>query len=124
MSLGAKLDIADFADEHVAQLYFGAEPQQKGSWGRTDSGADHINDVYFSGRTGIVTVDVSLTLEGDVNGDCVVNILDMIGVRNHLNQDPTTPPENAAYNVNDDGAINILDMIFVRNRLNTKCEEE
>ena len=123
VSLGAKLDIADFADEHVAQLFFGREPQEKGSWGKTDSGADHINDVYFAGRTGIVTVDTSLTLDGDVNGDCVVNILDLIGIRNHLNQDPNSPLENQAYNVNGDDAINILDMIYVRNRLNTKCEE-
>jgi hypothetical protein len=62
-------------------------------------------------------------LPGNVNGDCVVNILDLIGIRNHLNQDPTTPAENAAYDVNGDGSINILDMIYVRNRLNTKCEE-
>ena len=60
-------------------------------------------------------------LDGDVNGDCVVNILDLIGVRNHLNQDPDSPPENAAYDVNTDGSINILDMIYVRNRLNTTC---
>ena len=123
MSLGAKLDIADFADEHVAQLFFNGEPQKKGSWGMTGSGADNINDLYFAGRIGIVTVDTSLTLEGDVNGDCVVNILDLIGIRNHLNQDPSTPAENAAYDVNEDGSINILDMIYVRNRLNTKCEE-
>ena len=72
-----------------------------------------------------VGVDTVTTekLPGDVNGDCVVNILDLIGIRNHLNQDPTTPPENAPYDVNSDGSINILDMIFVRNRLNTTCAE-
>ena len=63
-------------------------------------------------------------IPGDVNFDCVVNILDLIGVRNHLNQDPDSPLENQAYNVNGDDAINILDMIFVRNRLNTSCPEE
>ena len=72
---------------------------------------------------GVNTVP-TVTLPGDVNGDCVVNILDLIGIRNHLNEDPTSPPENAAYDVNDDGSINILDMIFVRNRLNTSCPEE
>ena len=75
-------------------------------------------EVYIWGDAGL-----GPQLEGDVNGDCVVNILDLIGVRNHLNQDPTSPPENQVYNVNGDDAINILDMIFVRNRLNTSCPE-
>ncbi len=65
----------------------------------------------------------STGLEGDVNNDCVVNILDLIGIRNHLNQDPTSPPQNQAYNVNGDDAINILDMIYVRNRLNDMCPD-
>ena len=66
-------------------------------------------------------VGVSNLCDGDVNSDSRVNILDMIGIRNHLNQDPTTPAENQAYNVNGDDAINILDMIYVRNRLNNTC---
>ena len=65
----------------------------------------------------------TFSLDGDVNGDCVVNILDLIGIRNHLNQDANSPPENKAYDVNDDDSINILDMIYVRNRLNTSCPE-
>lgn len=60
-------------------------------------------------------------LPGDANGDCRVDILDMIGIRNRLNADPASPPENAPYDVTEDGAINILDMIFVRNRLNNTC---
>ena len=97
----------------------------------------HWNDILLELATGdkvtifaddthtYVGVDSVTTedLPGDVNGDCVVNILDLIGIRNHLNQDPTTPPENAPYDVNSDGSINILDMIFVRNRLNTSCPE-
>ena len=61
------------------------------------------------------------SLPGDVNGDCRVDILDLIGIRNHLNADPASPPENAAYDVTEDGAINILDMISVRNKLNNTC---
>ncbi|NQT20767.1 MAG: hypothetical protein HQ592_13755 [Planctomycetes bacterium] len=62
-------------------------------------------------------------LEGDVNGDCFVNILDMIAVRNHLNANVNSPPSNAAYDVNDDGWINVLDMLYVRNRLNDTCAQ-
>jgi len=62
-------------------------------------------------------------IPGDVNGDCFVNILDMIAIRNHLGDNPASPPENAAYDVNEDGFINVVDMIFVRNHLNDTCEQ-
>jgi len=61
-------------------------------------------------------------ISGDANMDCKVNILDLIFVRNRLNQDIGTG-DNWQADVNIDGKINILDLIFVRNRLNTKCEE-
>ena len=50
------------------------------------------------------------TVAGDANGDCAVNVLDLIFIRNRLNQD-----------VNRDAKIDVLDLIFVRNRLNTQC---
>ena len=92
-----------------------------------DTGANCITTSTLTSLSMFVVgteAPVAPGLDGDVNGDCVVNILDLIGVRNHLNQDPNSPPENQVYNVNGDDAINILDMIYVRNRLNTKCEEE
>jgi len=61
-------------------------------------------------------------IPGDANGDCKVNILDLIYVRNRLNQNPDTG-DNYMADVNEDGRINILDLIYVRNRLNTKCPE-
>ena len=57
---------------------------------------------------------------GDANLDCTVNILDLIFIRNKLNQDPGTG-NNWQANVYGDGSINILDLIYVRNKLNTKC---
>ena len=60
-------------------------------------------------------------LPGDTNGDCMVNILDLLYVRNRLGQDPASG-DNWRANVNGDGAINILDLIFVRNRLGATCE--
>ena len=59
-------------------------------------------------------------ISGDANGDCRVNILDLIYIRNRLNQDINTG-DNIKADVNLDGRINILDLIFVRNRLNTAC---
>ena len=61
-------------------------------------------------------------LPGDVNGDCVVNILDLIAIRNRQGQDPAIG-ENGKYDINGDGRINILDLILVRNRLNTQCPQ-
>ncbi|HUW32024.1 MAG TPA: dockerin type I domain-containing protein, partial [Planctomycetota bacterium] len=58
--------------------------------------------------------------DGDANGDCRVNILDLIFIRNKLNQ-PVGTGDNWKADVNEDARINILDLIFVRNKLNTQC---
>jgi len=47
-------------------------------------------------------------------------VLDMIFVRNRLNQ-PIGTGDNWKADVNGDGKINVLDLIYVRNRLNAKC---
>jgi len=60
-------------------------------------------------------------LEGDANGDCVVNILDLIKIRNLLGADVESG-DNSKADVNKDGRINILDMVYVRNRLGNRCE--
>jgi len=77
-----------------------------------------------------LTADAQLTargdvplLDGDINGDCRVNILDLIVIRSRLEQDPQTG-DNWRADANNDGAINILDLIYVRNKLNTRCVEE
>lgn len=59
-------------------------------------------------------------IPGDANLDCKVDILDMIYIRNRLNQDPESG-SNWTADVNNDGKINILDMILVRNHLNNVC---
>ncbi|HUW32197.1 MAG TPA: dockerin type I domain-containing protein [Planctomycetota bacterium] len=58
---------------------------------------------------------------GDVTGDCNVNILDLLQIRNALGQSPGTG-SNWKYNVNKDASINILDLLVVRNMLSTKCK--
>ena len=62
-------------------------------------------------------------LPGDYNDDCIVNILDLLFVRNHLEQDPTTD-DNWRADINQDGDINVLDLINVRNEHGTRCAEE
>jgi len=53
---------------------------------------------------------------GDANGDDVVNILDLVMIRNLLNQDPHSG-DNWKADVNRDGKINILDLIYCRNHM-------
>jgi len=60
-------------------------------------------------------------LVGDVRTDGVVNIFDLVNVRNALNQPVTTA--NYRADVSADGNINIFDLVAIRNHLNTaaKC---
>jgi len=60
-------------------------------------------------------------IPGDANDDCRVNILDLIFIRNKLNQ-PVTTGDNWKADVNEDMRINILDLIYVRSKLNTQCQ--
>lgn len=62
-----------------------------------------------------------VTLRGDVNGDCRVNVLDLLCVRNALNQAPSD--DNEKCDVNHDGKINILDILIVRSLLGARCPQ-
>lgn len=59
-------------------------------------------------------------LLGDVNGDCTVNILDLLFVRNRLQQNPDTG-DNWRADANQDGDVNIIDLLWVRNNLRAEC---
>ena len=58
---------------------------------------------------------------GDANRDGIVNVLDLLFVRDRLGESPETD-DNAEADVNGDGRINVLDLIFVRNNLGMKAE--
>jgi hypothetical protein len=64
-------------------------------------------------------VYLSNGLYGDANGDCFVNVLDMILVRIHLYEPVTS--NNQQYDVNADRRIDILDMLAVRNNARAQC---
>ncbi|NQT21484.1 MAG: hypothetical protein HQ592_17395 [Planctomycetes bacterium] len=57
----------------------------------------------------------------DANFDEQVDVLDLLTVRDKLQQDPTSG-NNWRCDVNTDGFINILDLIYVRNHLRTRRE--
>jgi autotransporter-associated beta strand protein len=52
---GAKVSLKSGVSETIGRFYLNGEPQPSGTWGATDSGAEHINDVFFSGG-GVVNV--------------------------------------------------------------------
>ncbi|NQT20835.1 MAG: hypothetical protein HQ592_14100, partial [Planctomycetes bacterium] len=64
---------------------------------------------------------VTWPIPADTNMDCVVNVLDLLEVRNRLQKDPEVD-DNWQADVNEDGVINILDLITVRNELGAHCE--
>jgi mannan endo-1,4-beta-mannosidase len=93
------------------------------------SGHDDTFSLFTSDPGDLVTIDLltaqaarmnSLTApDADVNVDGVVNILDLIKVRNNLTKEPGSTGYIRA-DVNRDGNINIFDLIAVRNDLNTR----
>jgi len=67
------------------------------------------------------TAEAVYNLRGDVNGDCVVNALDMLIVRNAFLEDPDTD-DNWKADANQDGQIDIMDMLVVREEIKSECE--
>lgn len=109
----------------------------------TNATIDHVDYTFIrwvvdgaprpDGQAGLqITMDADLTavaeydgewnIPGDVTGDCVVSILDLIGIRNNM-LEPVGTGDNWRYDVTKDGVINILDMVLVRNHLYTVCAE-
>ncbi len=57
-------------------------------------------------------IDVAMDVVGDVNGDGVVNILDLVMVARHIG---TEKRSNPRVDVNGDGVVNIQDLVIVAN---------
>lgn len=79
---------------------------------------------FAADHNGSDAVAASFTLRvvnGDVNEDCKVNVLDLLLVRNKLGQDTKTGDAWKA-DVNKDGKINVLDLVIVRNNLSRACQ--
>jgi len=87
---------------------YSLEPDPNG--GRVNMGA--------YGNTAEASKSVELDrLEGDLNDDCIVDMLDLIIVRNALAGDTSIDAD-----ANGDGVVDLRDLVFVRNRLFNVCE--
>jgi hypothetical protein len=51
---------------------------------------------------------------GDVNGDTIVNILDLVQISNYI-LELQTPTYPCAADLNEDGVVNILDLVLTAN---------
>jgi len=71
--------------------------------------------------TGAHTAVSTWDITGDANGDCRVNILDLIFIRERLGRSVASG-DNVKADVNRDGMINILDLICVRAQLAMYCQ--
>ncbi|HUU97623.1 MAG TPA: dockerin type I domain-containing protein, partial [Phycisphaerae bacterium] len=64
-------------------------------------------------------VEAVYNILGDANGDCVVNVLDLIAIRNRLG---SSSADSWRGDVNLDGSVDVLDLISTRNKLGTRCQ--
>jgi len=65
------------------------------------------------------SVEAIYHMLGDANGDCVVNVLDLISIRNRLG---AHSDDSWRGDVNLDGSVDVLDLISTRNKLGTRCQ--
>lgn len=77
---------------------------------------EYLDDAELSA---FMNLEGNTPLMGDVNGDGMVNVTDIIGIVNYiLNTPPTTFVAGAA-DVNEDGIINVTDIIAIVNSILT-----
>lgn len=87
--------------------------------GNVDVSSIVLKDVLLSDSKGAirdVTVE-SAILIGDVNGDDLVNVTDIIGVVNYILNTPSATFVAEAADVNEDGIINVTDIIAIVNSI-------
>lgn len=65
----ATVSIKDGVTETIDKLFLDGEQQVAGTWGATGSGADHVNDTYFSGLGMLNVVNGTLTTYMDAVWD-------------------------------------------------------
>ncbi|HUU69337.1 MAG TPA: dockerin type I domain-containing protein, partial [Planctomycetota bacterium] len=118
-----------------ASLLSGINPADVVIFSKVKCGADGDATVTVSGDMGTIIegdgkwyvngmkvsqLPPKWAIKGDANGDCVVNALDLIFIRNLLGQNPATD-DNWKADLNEDGKINVLDLLTARNNMGATC---
>ncbi|PWG05974.1 choice-of-anchor H family protein [Polaribacter aquimarinus] len=76
--------------------------------------SDVNNDNIASNCTADGTVTVKSGIQGDVNSDLVVNILDILGVVDHIFGNTPSNFNSALADLNTDNTINVLDILEIQ----------
>jgi len=63
----------------------------------------------------LINGTLKVKIPGDVNGDGIVNIIDMVLLRAAYGSTPTQPNWNPEADINRDGVINIFDALILGN---------
>ena len=78
------------------------------------SGKEDLSNIYIQS----VTLDDSSILLGDLNGDGIINIQDVILiVSNILGNNDFTEDESSQADANSDGTIDVLDIVIIINSI-------
>lgn len=87
--------------------------------GNVDVSSIVLKDVLLSDSRGAIrdVIVESAILIGDVNGDGLVNVTDIIGVVNYILNTPSASFVAEAADVNEDGIINVTDIIAIVNSI-------
>jgi len=64
------------------------------------------------------------SVEGDVTGDCKVNVLDLLTIRTHFYSVPCSGVVSASADLNGDGNVNVLDLMTCRANIGNTCSDE
>jgi len=105
---------------------YGTWKAQRTQWNVQEDGT--LGEIAVTGNSldGSVVSDVSIyalpsAYPGDANDDCLVDLRDLVFVRNRLGADASSG-EGKMADVNGDADVDNADLIFVRNRLGAACE--
>ena len=79
-------------------------------WQRLSPQINFESDIPYQPHWTDIFQMPTIGVPADVNGDMVVNILDLVAVADHFGTN------NARYDVNYDGVVNILDLVIVANQ--------
>jgi len=69
-------------------------------------------------------VSARTSVEGDVTGDCKVDVLDLLTIRVHFYSDVCSGAVAASSDLTGDGNINVLDLMTCRSSIGNNCSNE
>lgn len=95
-----------------------------GTWQVDDIEIQDTDDIWYdvnlNGRA-MPSFDVVVTVPGDLNGDCDVDIFDLVIVGSNFGEDPNDPDIDSRADANGDGAIDIFDLVLVGSHFGNAC---